>query len=916
MILSLLWLASLIVVSVGISVVNPLDEQLPLIARVGEYYNWSISPVTFSTNLDASLTASIPDWLSFDSNTRSFSGTPTFEDQGESEISVTAHEASSSATSSCNIYVTTAQAPTLNIALEQQFYEGNPSLSSVFVVSSNSSLYNGIPTLRIPNSWSFSIGISSETFKDNTQAGDPFYNVLLLDGSPLWNFQALNTIDWNRHDLTLDGLAPPHDVAPSPATYHLALHASDKAGYTANVLPFDIVIADHDLSKNCSTLPTSNVTAHTSFNFSLSSPSDFVGVLIDGHPIHPSNISGLDVDTSGRDGLKYDASSRTLSGIDLQATQDLHLPVTLTAMNQTLHTRLSLSVVPSFFVDTLPNVTAPEDGTVSFSLQPYFSNSTGQSPANVDVGVSFDVPEVADHLIYDSSSFTLQGALPADLECTIISATFTAYDHITHTTSHATSFILCPAENSKGNRHHGSGLFLTNNRKLVLGLSISFGLIGGVCALAVLLAAFRRCSRVQDTAVTGDEAQRWWSETDKKWYGLEQENGYGWTRDTEKQESDDDSVSSLKAYGNLGLGIGLPSNTRSSIPQSNLCSVGSTVQSSGLMKKGEFLHRIRETVRHVSDRYNSTRNKQPTRLPIGKPILLNASPAAQAKSLNSLADGSPADIPSPATVHFVDQLPRSRHLSVDSSESFASIQTHANEAVVHTATRVPSICHPSVPESLRIGQGPPAQPRLVPFTSATRVPVPQTPGSSPESNSVAGSARITSQTATATVWQKYDEENSPSGSGSSDDLSVGIEYVRALGSDTMPVDNATSTFTVSTNMRSSFSSFDPSESGHERERSMRMIVRAGEDFKFRVTLPPTGSPRSAQYEKLAARLVSGESLPRFLHVDLHSNKRSGGIEFYGAASVSDVGDFEIVVCSTKDSETCLARVLLQVAGNA
>ncbi|THU86926.1 hypothetical protein K435DRAFT_867772 [Dendrothele bispora CBS 962.96] len=78
-------------------------------------------------------------------------------------------------------------------------------------------------------------------------------------------------MDWNRHGLTLDGLAPPHDVAISPATYyHLALHASDKAGYTANIFPFNIVIANHDLSKNCSTLLTGNVTAHTSFNFSLS----------------------------------------------------------------------------------------------------------------------------------------------------------------------------------------------------------------------------------------------------------------------------------------------------------------------------------------------------------------------------------------------------------------------------------------------------------------------------------------------------------------------------------------------------------------------------------------------------------------------------------------------------------------------
>jgi len=200
----------------------------------------------------------------------------------------------------------------------------------------------------------------------------------------------------------------------------------------------------------------------------------------------------------------------------------------------------------------------------------------------------------------------------------------------------------------------------------------------------------------------------------------------------------------------------------------------------------------------------------------------------------------------------------------------------------------------------------------VPFTSATRVPNPQAP--SPNPDGTVRNARVTSHTATATVWQK-NNENVPADTSSSDDLSVGIQYVRALGSDTMPTDNATSTLTVSTNVRSSFSSFESSEPGHGRERSVRMIVRAGEDFKFRVTLPPTGSPESSQYRGLIAKLASGESLPRFLHVDLHSNKRSGGVEFYGAASARDVGDLNIVICLAKEPGTCLARVLLQVAGN-
>jgi axial budding pattern protein 2 len=145
-----------------------------------------------------------------------------------------------------------------------------------------------------------------------------------------------------------------------------------------------------------------------------------------------------------------------------------------------------------------------------------------------------------------------------------------------------------------------------------------------------------------------------------------------------------------------------------------------------------------------------------------------------------------------------------------------------------------------------------------------------------------------------------------------DDLSMGLHYVQTLGTDE-PVNTAPSTLTVSTNVRSSFSTEDSWNDGDvgDHNNTVRMVVRTGEQFNFRVTLQATSATVSAQAKRqLDARLISGRPLPPFLHADLISRKHRGSVEFYGLPSPRDIGDFDVGVYT--EDNTRIARVFLEI----
>ncbi|KDQ50415.1 hypothetical protein JAAARDRAFT_211733 [Jaapia argillacea MUCL 33604] len=637
----------------SISVVNPLEDQLPLIARIDVPYRWSFADSTFESSQNSSLTysaASLPKWLTLDSLSRTFQGTPSAQDEGSPEVTVTAHDLVSgdSASSDVTLCVTSFPAPTLNLPIQSQFQNANPSLSSVFLVSPSSALGPGTPTLRIPHAWSFSIGLQYDTFSSDHSL---YYDALQMDGSPLppW-------LDFDSHTVTFNGYTPSSSVNTTQR-FSIALHASDQAGYSAASLPFDIVVASHELSASTSSLPTINITASTPFMVSLASPADFSGILVDGNPIQPNEITNLVIDPSQSKWLAYDATNRALSGQPLDgSSQGPVLPVTLTTyFNQTIHTNLSLAIVPSYFSSsTLNPVLLQPGGNLDFNLVQYFSNASlsGQTD-DVNLTASFSPDEASHYLTFDPQSAHLKGSLPANdsddnliFNYDHITTTFTAYSHVTHSTSHTTLSISLSTESYKHDHDaHTPGLSDAAHRKLMIALVIVFAVLGGIVLLGVILAGFRKWARVDDGVVDGGESMRGFNEVDRKWYrgeghaeqkvGDEQqeqdmEMGYGaqgFPKDVSLNREPTIDPVSFTPLRDRYADVAHSTPRRPAIPRepSLPFSHRSSVPSSNLVTKGQFFGKLKETARNVSDRYKRVRasvRRKP--LVISKPSLIGS----------------------------------------------------------------------------------------------------------------------------------------------------------------------------------------------------------------------------------------------------------------------------------------------------
>ncbi|KAJ6493605.1 hypothetical protein C8R47DRAFT_413190 [Mycena vitilis] len=889
-----------------VSEVIPIGDQLPLIARIGQPYNWSFSPSTFaSKNGDIYYYASsLPQWLSFEPSTRTFHGTAAAKDEGNPEISVTAQDSASSVTSWLTICVTPYPPPTLHTPVAAQLYAENPALSSVYLVSPTSALATLNPALRIPPQWSFSIGFLQDTY---IAQHNLYYYVLQANGSapPDW-------MKFNPRSLTLDGVVPDGD---DEANYvvPMLLIASDQQGYTAATQPLDIIISPHDLSlcQPQSLLPTINVTQSTPFNISLYSRADFTGICVDGRPIEPAEITSLDMDTSSCAWIEFDSGSRMLSGSPpSDSGHNCSLPVTVQSVNQSLQLDVSVAVMPSYFLSpTITPLTIGDDRTIDFDLSQAFSHATGDQNSDVNLSAAFDSPEGSDCLTFDPETAKVTGVVPEDFSSSHINITFTAYSNDTHSTSHTMLSISVQStpQTTKKGFSHPTDLSTAAHRKLVLAVGIVFGAMGIVCALGAFLALFRRCARVNDTARTDQEGRNALSDNDKRWYGIvDEEKGYGSSVPRSAIDIQNpfgagaELVTPVRPtldYGGIGLGLRRVAERSGSDPISN----GS--QSPRVMRKGEFMTRIRQTVRNVSASLRRTSTERPV---ISKPTLIEPD-ADDRESFDGEGSPNPFDDPdvimsypesaimtnSPSTSTGEHSIPRRR---ADFAPPKSPALVHFQDGLVASkATSIRSAVSHDQPGSA-------ARPRLVPFTSAARVPIPRVPSLTVEEPAGSPSRRVASQRAMV-LKEEPEVKRSPT----ADELSMGLHYVRSLGGDLHP---DPSTPTVSTHARSSFSSLESSRHGHAAAGIMRTLVRSGERFKFRVAVSLYSAASYKKVRKLEAKLMSGKPLPAFLHVDLAGNKHSG-VEFYGVPAARDLGEFNVGVY-TVDDGACVGRVIVEV----
>ena len=898
----------------SVSVSNPPDSQLPPIAYINSPYSWVFAPRTFQSMKNASLiysATSLPEWLSFDPVTRTLSGTPKPDDEGTHRIKVSATdpETSDSASTSFSLYVASRHPPVLSTPVSSQFKPNNPSLASVFVLSDDNSALQRtkFPTLRIPPHWSFSIGFDGDTFTGPDIVG---YDVLLEDGSPLpyW-------MNFNPNEITLTGVTPlPYELSAPYLT--LALHALDQSSFSSGSERFDVVITAHEVHMYSQGLPKINITSSDTLDVSLNSPTFVAGVFVDNAPLDLQDLVSLEIDVSPYDWLQYDERSRRLTGQpskDCSTWDGADLSVVLTTTyNQSLHTQVKLACVPSYFPqDTLPAISAAPGRDVYFNLAPFCSGST----QDVNLTASYVPAEASSFLHFDTASAILSGSIPSSgkLDYSLVTVSFTAYSPLTHSTSHSSLPISLTTTGHEYPQPTTTPSFRVSRRKLALGLGIALALSGGLLVLGLILAALRCLARPPDDALTGAAATQAMTESDRRWYGI----GDG-------DQTEDRGDSAEKGYdahangrwGELGIGLSRTMTATSSNDERTLASPGQ-------LSKGEFLGRLRSTVRKVSNRYRGARKSA-----IGRPVLvlsasdprvlgtpaipalagyepmgysgiassLHGSPSSSSGERSipqRRADFAPPRVPAPVAAPITSgSLDSDVSLSSDSST-----RSHATEAVVQRATRARSIGGRRR-QSRADNDG--GRARVVPFT-ASRTPAAHDGETGPGSG-IPPPARAPSLS--ASVMRVV----APSGGGGSaseaDELHVGLHYVRALGEDARDGSGSFSSVESSHPARSSIGS----GGAGRRSEVLRVLVRVGERFRFRLPVRA-----GASVGGLTARRVSGELLPAFLYADLdvtRGDKHRDTVKFWGVPRADDVGNVHVGVYTA--NRECVAEAVIEV----
>ncbi|OAX39265.1 hypothetical protein K503DRAFT_865545 [Rhizopogon vinicolor AM-OR11-026] len=933
----LTFLAASPAVLATVTVDNPLDGQLPLIARVGVNYTWSFSPLTFSTDFSDSLsyTASgLPSWCSFDSETQTLQGVPSGKDVGSLQINISASDSESSATSSFFLPVTSDPPPTLQVPLQTQFFAGSPSLSSVFFLSPGSALKTDNFVFRIPPHWSFSVGILDDTFLAQS---DVYYAALQADGTPLPDWVTFDT-----NTTTFDGTSPYEAALPTPYTLSIDVHASDQPGYSAETVSFDIIVASHELYA-LSTLPTVNVTADSPFNFSVTAAADFTGILIDGQPLQPDNITDLSIDVSSyKNWLQYDNESRTLFGIPpagLSATDATHggpvLPAKLTTdFNQTLETTMSLAVVSSYFsASDLGVVNADPGQQVHFDLTQFFSNKadTAQNHNDVNLSLTFFPDAASDYLSFDPASAQLSGQVPGNSQLPKIDVTFIAYSQVTHSTSHATLSVVSPQVEAQIQGLAG----LAARQTTTTILSIVFGTIGGLSCLGAAVALYRRRTRVRDPAALAEEGAL--PRSDEKKYHGTPANGSNALRQVSKDDnwSKEANMSATGEKGGLRNPSGTPSNWSENlglglphaVPRTSSTAHADTHK---VTRKGELLERIKEAVRNASDKCMS--KAAPTRPVIGYPapltprrgvdelpleghyVDIRASPDLQYTLDNPYSDTElrvkrastiASLVGSPSNSTDDRSIPR-RRADFGPPRSLRGPRELAPTAVKDAACRSPvrestlsasTISYESLPQTIRIIQTAAETPRLKQFAYVSPVPPPRSQSSNQTTlDASQGTKRIISQT--ANVYRGRHAHHA------TDSLSIGMHYVRTLG------EGPSHVHSMSNETFSSLAS--PPGRGAvgvtKESRVSRFVVRTGERFKFRIPVTSV----NGVLPKLEARLTSGQALPRFLQLELKEyDDVRRVVEFSGIPTEDDVGEIHAGVFD-EEGGVCLAKVVVEI----
>ncbi|SGY69120.1 BQ5605_C004g02963 [Microbotryum silenes-dioicae] len=450
--------------------VYPLQAQRPPVARVGVAYSWTILPGTFNASSGSTLTLtsrSLPSWIDFDSASATFSGNPRTRDVGSHAVTIVANVTgvASGATDAFTLLVVTDPGPDVFLPFSKQ-------LSSAAYAGGGGASLLPDGTLKVPPSWSFSLGFQQYTFQDQTNQYAQIYYTSYAAGTtqlPSW-------LKFDNRTVTFGGVAP-----STPGDYSIVTYGSNYFGYgdVQQTLVFRVGAHILTMAENLApirTTPSSTVSYHFEFN----------DLRIDNASVTTANLS-INVNLTNTSFLTYDASTQTISGTvpsTLIAPQNFTIPVLLTDQdNGTLATNVSMAIYASLFAKSTPSSIQLVAGqTFSQNLSSIATSTTATYSAIISPSSAQQWAQ------FDPRTLILSGTAPTTVQN--VSVAFTAVEKTLNLTSQDSLIIavVSPSSTSTGAAtsaaaatgiHSGSpsGLSRAARLGLALGLGLGLGLL-------------------------------------------------------------------------------------------------------------------------------------------------------------------------------------------------------------------------------------------------------------------------------------------------------------------------------------------------------------------------------------------------------------------------------------------------------
>ena len=388
----------------------PISKQYPPIARANQTFTFQISNDTYKSNVNKNIPITyqafdLPNWLSFDSNTRTFSG-------------VVTEESIKNLPKNSNLYFDiilqgTDQADMTSLNCTYQFVISNTTPIklvdnfNLLAVLKNFGNTNGNNGLIVPPNEVFNITFNENIFQ-NPALIKQFYGRSEQYNSPLPNW-----LFFDSNNLEFSGTTPVINSEIAPEMYYnLVLIATEIEGYSGIEIPFSLVIGAHQLTTSIQNTILLNVTENGDFKYDL--PLNYV--YFDGSPINSTDLGSIDlVDAPSWVSLSNTADEKYLSGTFSPGTTDNTFSVAIyDKYGDVIYLNFEVeSTTDVFAVESLPNLNAIRNEWFQYNFLP--SQFTNYSDTKVSL-VYLNSTQDHSWLNFRTNNLTLDGWVPSNFD--------------------------------------------------------------------------------------------------------------------------------------------------------------------------------------------------------------------------------------------------------------------------------------------------------------------------------------------------------------------------------------------------------------------------------------------------------------------------------------------------------------------